>query len=77
MNTATTFLTVLSSYAVFVGPMVGLMVSSYLIVNQRKIKVPDLFVGDKTSIYWYTRGINWRAIIAVGCSAFPLLKFPC
>ncbi|EED18301.1 allantoin permease, putative [Talaromyces stipitatus ATCC 10500] len=64
VNTATTFITVLSSYSVFVGPMVGLMISSYLIVNQSKIKVPDLFVGNKNSIYWYTYGINWRAVVA-------------
>uniref|UniRef100_A0A093VZX5 Allantoin permease n=1 Tax=Talaromyces marneffei PM1 TaxID=1077442 RepID=A0A093VZX5_TALMA len=67
VNTATTFLTVLSSYSVFVGPMVGLMISSYLVVNQRKIKVPDLFIGNKNSIYWYTYGVNWRAVVAV-CS---------
>lgn len=70
VNTATTFITVLSSYSVFVGPMVGLMISSYLVVNQRKIKVPDLFVGNKNSIYWYTYGVNWRAIVAV-CSYSP------
>uniref|UniRef100_A0A093VJ29 Allantoin permease n=1 Tax=Talaromyces marneffei PM1 TaxID=1077442 RepID=A0A093VJ29_TALMA len=64
VNTATTFLTVLSSYSVFVGPMVGLMISSYLVVNQRKIKVPDLFIGNKNSIYWYTYGVNWRAVVA-------------
>lgn len=65
VNTATTFITVLSSYSVFVGPMVGLMISSYLVVNQCKIKVPDLFVGNKNSIYWYTYGVNWRAVVAV------------
>jgi nucleobase:cation symporter-1, NCS1 family len=70
VNSATTFITVLSSYSVFVGPMVGLMISSYFVVNQRKIKVPDLFVGNENSIYWYTYGVNWRAIIAV-CSFSP------
>lgn len=69
VNTATTFITVLSSYSVFVGPMVGLMISSYLVVNQRKIKVPDLFVGNKSSIYWYTYGVNWRAVVAVCLSS--------
>lgn len=68
VNTATTFLTVLSSYSVFVGPMVGLMIASYLFVNHRKIKVPDLFVGNEESIYWYTYGINWRATVAVRIS---------
>jgi NCS1 family nucleobase:cation symporter-1 len=65
VNTATTFLSVLSSYSVFLGPMTGLMISSYFVINHRKIKVDDLFIGDSSSIYWYTYGVNWRAIIAV------------
>ena len=65
VNTATTFLAVLSSYSVFLGPMTGLMISSYFIVNRCKIKVDDLFIGDSSSIYWYTYGLNWRAIVAV------------
>ncbi|KAK7936046.1 hypothetical protein PG985_001541 [Apiospora marii] len=72
-NTSTTFLTVLSSYSVFLGPMVGMMVSSYLVVNRRKIKVNDLYVGGSRGIYWYTAGVNWRSIVAffIGCA--PLL----
>jgi Cytosine/uracil/thiamine/allantoin permeases len=45
--------------------MTGLMISSYLVINHGKIKVDDLFIGDSSSIYWYTYGVNWRAIIAV------------
>lgn len=65
VNTATTFLTVLSSYSVFLGPMTGLMVANYLVVSARKVKVDDLYRGDRTSIYWYTAGFNWRAAVAV------------
>lgn len=68
VNTATTFLSVLGSYSVFLGPMTGLMISSYFVVNKRKINVDDLFVGNKESIYWYSWGINWRAIVAVSTS---------
>lgn len=64
-NTSTVFLTVLSSYSVFLGPMVGMMVSSYLVVNRRKINVDDLYIGGSGGIYWYTAGINWRSIVAV------------
>jgi NCS1 family nucleobase:cation symporter-1 len=66
VNTATIFLAVLSSYSVFLGPMTGLMISSYFIVNRRKIKVDDLYLGSTASIYWYgPLGVNWRAVIAV------------
>ncbi|SPO07077.1 related to uracil permease [Cephalotrichum gorgonifer] len=64
VNTATTFLTVLSSYSVFLAPMTGLMASSYLLVNKKKLNIDDLYRGDSSSIYWYTKGWNWRAPIA-------------
>ncbi|KAJ5731712.1 Allantoin permease [Penicillium malachiteum] len=62
VNTATIFLTVLSSYSVFLGPMTGLMISSYFVINRQKIKVDDLYIGNSTSLYWYTWGVNWRAL---------------
>ncbi|KAJ5784738.1 Allantoin permease [Penicillium pulvis] len=73
VNTATTFLTVLSSYSVFLGPMTGLMIASYFVVNKGKIKVEDLFVGDSSSIYWYTWGVDWRAVIGWVCGTAPSL----
>ncbi|KAI1627487.1 allantoin permease [Exophiala viscosa] len=71
LASASTFLAVLSSYGVFLGPMIGLMISSYYIVNRRKIKVDDLYRGDETSIYWFTWGIDWRAPIAWALGVFP------
>lgn len=68
VNTATIFLTVLSSYSIFLGPMTGLMVSSYLLVNRQKINVDALYRGDRSSIYWYSYGINWRAVVSVSHS---------
>ncbi|KAF4975216.1 hypothetical protein FZEAL_7973 [Fusarium zealandicum] len=73
VNTATTFLTVLSGYGVFLAPMTGLMVAHYNIVARSKVKVDDLFTGDHASIYWYTKGVNWRAPIAWIVGVAPLL----
>ncbi|KAF7585301.1 hypothetical protein BBP40_011297 [Aspergillus hancockii] len=73
VNTATTFLTVLSSYGVFLAPMTGLMTASYLAVNKQKLNVDDLYCGDGRSIYWYTRGINWRAPVAWLVGVVPCL----
>lgn len=42
VNTATVFITVMGSYSVFLGPMVGLMVTSYYVIHRRKLKVTDL-----------------------------------
>jgi nucleobase:cation symporter-1, NCS1 family len=68
LATASTFLSVLSSYSVFLGPMIGLMISSYYVVNKQKINIDHLFVGNSESIYWFSAGINWRAPIAVSPS---------
>lgn len=71
LATASTFLSVLSSYAVFLGPMIGLMISSYYVINRQKINVDHLFIGSEESIYWFTAGINWRAPVAVSlCPPF-------
>lgn len=75
VNTATTFLTVLSSYSVFLGPMTGLMIASYFFVNKGKIKVEDLFIGDSSSIYWYTWGVDWRAVVGVSVPEVPFFLF--
>ncbi|KAM0277379.1 hypothetical protein ACHAQH_005819 [Verticillium albo-atrum] len=64
VNTATIFLVVLSSYSVFLAPMTGLMVASYLVVNKRKLSIDDMYRGGKDSMYWYTAGLNWRAPVA-------------
>lgn len=69
VNTATTFLTVLSGYGVFLAPMTGLMVAHYIVVAKMKVNVDDLYTGDSNSIYWYYKGLNWRAPIAV-CVSF-------
>ncbi|KAL6863604.1 permease for cytosine/purines, uracil, thiamine, allantoin domain-containing protein [Trichoderma novae-zelandiae] len=71
--TATTFLSVLSSYGVFLAPMTGMMFASYVVVNRRKIKVDDLYQGHSGSIYWYTHGINFRAPIAWAVGVAPCL----
>ncbi|PTB65679.1 hypothetical protein BBK36DRAFT_1169381 [Trichoderma citrinoviride] len=68
---ATTFLSVLSSYSVFLAPMTGMMFASYVVVNRRKIKVDDLYQGHSGSIYWYTHGINFRAPLAWAVGVAP------
>ncbi|KAH7027208.1 thiamine transporter [Microdochium trichocladiopsis] len=73
VNTATTFLAVLSSYSVFLAPMTGIMIASYYVVNQSKLCVKDLYEGGQHSIYWYTRGCNWRAPVAWLVGVVPCL----
>lgn len=64
LNGATDFLTVLGGYGVFLGPMTGIMFADYFILRQRRMKLTDLYKSESSSIYWYWKGMNWRALVA-------------
>ncbi|KAF5374313.1 hypothetical protein D9758_004633 [Tetrapyrgos nigripes] len=73
VNTANTFITVLSSFAVFLGPATGLMVTDYVVIRRRKLRLSHLYNPSRDSIYWYTSGINLRAVIAWINGVWPLM----
>ncbi|KAK7445174.1 hypothetical protein VKT23_009605 [Stygiomarasmius scandens] len=73
LNTANRFITVLSSFAVFLGPATGLMITDYVVVRRRKLRLVHLYTPTKDSIYWYTYGINFRAVIAWLNGVWPLM----
>lgn len=64
LNGASKFLTVLGGYGVFLGPMTGVMYADYFIVRKRIFKLTNLYTNNSSSIYYYWRGVNWRAPIA-------------
>ncbi|KAF5374308.1 hypothetical protein D9758_004634 [Tetrapyrgos nigripes] len=73
VNTANTFITVLSSFAVFLGPATGLMVTDYVVIRRRKLRLSHLYNPSRDSIYWYTSGINLRVVIAWINGVWPLM----
>lgn len=48
--------------------------SDYFIVRKALAKVSDLILLDNRSIYWYTKGTNWRAAVAVVASTSLVLR---
>lgn len=62
---AVVFISVISSYTVFLQPFLGILVAHYFVVQQRRIKVSDLYITGHQSLYWYTTGVNCRAVVAV------------
>lgn len=64
LSSAATFISVLSAYSVFLGPMVGLQVCDYWVIRQRRMKLSDLYHKRKTGIYYYSKGFNWRAFVS-------------
>ncbi|EFX04884.1 uracil permease [Grosmannia clavigera kw1407] len=70
VNKAATFVSVLSSFSVFLCPIMGIMTTDYFILRHRKIKLSHLY-HPETSDYWYWHGVNWRAIPAWLCGWAP------
>jgi NCS1 family nucleobase:cation symporter-1 len=74
LTQATTFLSVIGSFSVFIAPMTGILVCDYWLVRRRKIKIPDLYTPD--GIFWYNYGLNWKAfLVFVICIAPSFRKF--
>jgi NCS1 family nucleobase:cation symporter-1 len=64
LNSATNFLTVVGSFNIFLGPLMGIMFADYFLLRKTTIKLTELFSTSPESIYWYTKGWNWRAAVA-------------
>ncbi|KAI4727218.1 NCS1 nucleoside transporter family protein-like protein [Aureobasidium sp. EXF-10728] len=67
LASASTFISVLSAYSVFLGPMSGIMICDYWIVRRQKLKLSDLYHGSEDGIYYFWHGINWRSFMAWIC----------
>lgn len=61
INKAATFITVLSSFSVFLAPLMGVMVCDYFFLRKQKIRLNHLY-RPENSDYWYHHGFNWRVI---------------
>ncbi|KAI1484751.1 uracil permease [Biscogniauxia mediterranea] len=72
VNRATSFIQVLSSFSVFLSPIIGLMAADFYVLRRRKIRLSHLYRKEGSS-YWYWNGVNWRAIPAWICGWIPTI----
>lgn len=61
---ATSFLTFLGSYTVFLMPICACMIVDYWLVRKGNFHVPSLYVSDPSSPYSYYKGWNLRMLAA-------------
>ncbi|KAL1621731.1 hypothetical protein SLS56_009035 [Neofusicoccum ribis] len=61
INKAATFVSVLSSFSVFLSPIMGVMVCDFYILRRGRIKLSNLYRIHNTD-YWFWKGFNWRVI---------------
>ncbi|KAF8586429.1 cytosine-purine permease [Ramaria rubella] len=68
---ALSFLNFMSGYTVFISPIVGIMVSDFWVLHKQKVDVPSMYRPHGR--YWYTWGINWRALVAMLLTVPPMI----
>lgn len=61
VNRAATFITVLSSFSVFLAPLMGVMIADYFFIRHQKIRLNHLY-NPEGSDYWFYHGFNWRVV---------------
>ncbi|GAA1566294.1 NCS1 family nucleobase:cation symporter-1 [Dactylosporangium maewongense] len=54
----------LGSLGAMLGPMFGVIVADYYLLQRQRVDVDGLYSTDRTGPYFYSRGFNWRAIAA-------------
>jgi nucleobase:cation symporter-1, NCS1 family len=57
----------LGGYAAFLGPVAGIMICDYFVIRRRELALEDLYL--RGGVYEYSRGFNWRAVIALALGA--------
>lgn len=62
LSQAETFITVLSSFGVFMSPAAAILAVDFWLVRRTKWNIPDMYTQG--GIYWFNAGVNWRAIVA-------------
>jgi NCS1 family nucleobase:cation symporter-1 len=63
----------LGGLGALLGPLFGIIMADYWILRRAKINIPDLYRSTPKGTYYFTRGVNFRAILALGISAIAAL----
>nr|GAT47884.1 NCS1 nucleoside transporter family [Mycena chlorophos] len=59
-------------YSIFLGPIAGIILSDFYIYRRKKVDILSLY-RRQSSLYWYTHGVNLRAIAAYVLGLVPNL----
>ena len=62
LTQAETFITVLSSFGVFMSPAAAVLVADFWLVRRTRWNIPALYTPG--GVYWFWHGVNWRAYVA-------------
>ncbi|CAK7212331.1 hypothetical protein SCUCBS95973_001427 [Sporothrix curviconia] len=71
ISSATTFLSFMGGYSVFLAPISGIMAADFWLVKHGHVDIPALY--DPHGRYRFSKGCNWRAFVAFIVPVAPLL----
>ena len=71
LASAGSFLNFMSAYAIFLGPIASIMLFDFWVIHKQRYDTLALYNPD--SIYRYTNGVNWRAVVAFLVGVVPSL----
>lgn len=54
----------------------GVMVTDYLLVRKSKLRLSHLYMPNSGSIYYFTHGVNFRAVVSWTFGVWPLMRKP-
>lgn len=64
LKNASTFLTFLGSYTLFVGPILGCMLADYFFIRKGNYHLPSLYTTNPAGVYFYYKGVNLWGCLA-------------
>ncbi|THW90494.1 hypothetical protein D6D15_04518 [Aureobasidium pullulans] len=73
LASAQKFLSFLSGYTIFLGPMTAIIMVDYYITRRGNVSVPDMYRFDGIYRYSPKFGTNWRAVVALVVGFLPPL----
>jgi len=71
------YFTFMGVYACLLGPILGITLADYWVMNSQKIDIDALYDTKQGSKYWYKGGFSLAAVIALVCgsaASFPVLS---
>ncbi|KAJ7042474.1 NCS1 nucleoside transporter family [Mycena alexandri] len=71
-SSAVSFTSFLGGYSIFLGPICGILICDFYLLQRRKLDLVALY-RKESSPYWYTYGFNLRAIAAFALALMPNL----
>ena len=60
----------LTGYGAFLAPILGIMLCDYFLIRKKTLMLEDLYSTDTNGAYFFTNGVNYKAMLAFAIGIF-------